>query len=116
MRCIIIDDEKHCISVLKQHIKRLPKVKLVGTADNPLLGIKMIEKEKPDVVFLDVHMNEMSGYEVMKVIGGYTKVVFCSAEPEWEVRSKGPGAVEYLVKPVGFQRFVAALEKVKADH
>ncbi len=113
MRCIIIDDEPAAIRVLTLYIERLQNLELVGTATSPLIGIALVEQEKPDVVFLDVEMDEMNGLDVMKRISEYTAIVLCSAYSEAVVRSYGMSAVDYLTKPIAFKRFELAVQRVK---
>lgn len=115
IRCFIIDDEKAAVTVLKRHIKKLPNLLLIGAETNPLLGIAAIQKEKPDLVFLDIQMNEMSGINVMKIIGPQTKVIFCTAFLEYAVTSYELDAADYLLKPIGFDRFLKAVQKVTAS-
>ena len=112
IRCVIIDDEQPAINVIKKYIDRLPTLQVVGTETNPILGIEIIKKEKPDVVFLDIQMDEMSGIEVMKIIGSTTKVVFCTAFSEFAVTSYDLNAVDYLMKPIEFNRFVKSVQRV----
>lgn len=112
IRCVIIDDEQPAINVLKKYINRLPNLELVGTETNPLLGIEIIKKEKPDVVFLDIQMDEMNGIEVMKILGDTVNVVFCTAYSEFAVTSYELDAVDYLMKPIEFNRFVKAVQRV----
>ena len=113
--CIIIDDEPHCISYLKHHIDRLDNVELLGSTSNPMEGIEMISTHKPDIVFLDIEMNEVSGLDVIKTIEGNTKVVFCTAHPEFAVAGFDLDAADYLLKPVDFDRFVKAIQKATAS-
>lgn len=113
MRCIIIDDEVPAINVLDQYIQQLPDLTLVGVATNPLVGIDLVKKHKVDVVFLDIQMDEMSGLEVMKIIGKETKIVFCTAYSEFAVQSYELNAVDYLMKPIEFNRFVKAVHRVR---
>lgn len=112
MRCIIIDDELSAINVLENYIQQLPNITLVGVATNPLIGIELVKKHKVDVVFLDIHMDEMSGIEVMEIIGKETKIVFCTAYSEFAVQSYDLNAVDYLMKPIEFNRFVKAVQRV----
>jgi DNA-binding LytR/AlgR family response regulator len=112
IRCIIIDDEQPAINVLKKYIDRLPTLELIGTETNPILGIEMVKKEKPDVVFLDIQMDEMNGIEVMKIITNDTLVVFCTAYSEFAVTSYDLDAIDYLMKPIEFNRFVKAVQRV----
>jgi two-component system LytT family response regulator len=112
IRCFIIDDELASIKVLKRYIKRLPHLALLGYETNPMLGIATILREKPDLVFLDIHMEEMNGIDVMKIIGGQTKVVFCTAYSEYAVKSYELAAIDYLMKPIEFDRFLKAVQRV----
>jgi two-component system, LytTR family, response regulator len=112
IKCVIIDDEQPAINVLKKYISRLPNLKLVGTETNPLLGIEIIKTELPDVVFLDIQMDEMNGIEVMKIIGDNTKVIFCTAYSEFAVTSYELDALDYLMKPIDFNRFVKSVQRV----
>lgn len=112
IKCVIIDDEQPAIKVLEIYISRIPGLQVVGTATNPLKGLQIIKEQHPDVVFLDIQMEEMSGLEVMKIINTTTKVVFCTAFPEFAVDSYDLEAVDYLMKPIKFERFVKAVQKV----
>ena len=112
IRCVIIDDEKPAINVLKKYIERLPNLQLVGEATNPLKGLEIIKNEKPNVVFLDIQMDEMNGIDVMKLLPENTLVVFCTAYSEFATTSYDLWAVDYLMKPIEFTRFVKAVQRV----
>lgn len=112
IQCVIIDDEQAAINILKKYIDRLPALELIGTETNPLNGIEIIKKEKPDVVFLDIQMDEMNGIEVMKILGNSVNVVFCTAYSEFAVTSYELDAIDYLMKPIEFNRFVKAVQRV----
>jgi DNA-binding LytR/AlgR family response regulator len=112
IRCVIIDDERQAINVIKKHVGRLPNIEVVGTETNPLLGIELIKKEHPDVVFLDIQMDEMNGIEIMKLLGKSTCVVICTAYSEFAVTGYELDAVDYLMKPIEFNRFVKAVQRV----
>jgi two-component system, LytTR family, response regulator len=112
IKCLIIDDEQPAINVLKKYISRMPNLRLVGAETNPLLGIEIVKKEQPDVVFLDIQMDEMNGIEVMKIIGSQTKVIFCTAYSEFAVTSYELDALDYLMKPIDFNRFAKSVQRV----
>jgi two-component system, LytTR family, response regulator len=113
IKCLIIDDEQPAIDVLENYVKRIPYLQLVGTATNPIEGIKLAEKSKAELVFLDIQMDEMTGIDVMKIIGLDVKVIFCTAFSEFAITSYDLYAVDYLMKPIPFDRFVKAVRKIK---
>lgn len=112
MRCVIIDDELPAIQVLETYIQQIPGLTIVGTSTNPILGIELIKKQKADVAFLDIQMDEMNGIDVSHVIGSEVKIVFCTAYSEFAVESYELNAVDYLMKPIAFNRFVRAVQRV----
>jgi DNA-binding LytR/AlgR family response regulator len=112
IRCIIIDDEEPAINVLKRFLERLPDMELVAATINPLEGIELVKSLRPDVVFLDIQMQEMDGMEVAKVICELTKIVFCTAYEGYAAQSYEVNAVDYLIKPIEFLRFKIAVQKV----
>ncbi len=114
IKCVIIDDEQPAIHILENYIKRIPFLQIVGTADNPLTGIELIDKQQPDLVFLDIQMDEMNGIDVMKLIDPAIKVIFCTAYSEFAVTSYDLNAVDFLMKPIPFDRFVKAVKKIKS--
>lgn len=111
IRCVIIDDEQYAIDVLQQYIGRLPNLDLVATETNPILGIEIVKKEKPGVVFLDIQMEEMNGLEVARILDD-CNIVFCTAHSEFAVASYDLEAIDYLMKPIDFNRFVKAVQRV----
>lgn len=112
IRCLIIDDEQPAINVLIKYIARLPNLEMLGQTTSPIAGIDMIGEQRPDLVFLDIQMDEMSGIEVMRQIGEEVQVIFCTAYPEFAVDSYELGAVDYLMKPIEFDRFEKAVQRV----
>ncbi len=113
-RCIIIDDEQPAINVIKKYINRMQGLELAGETTSPVKGLEMIGKEHPDLVFVDIQMDEMSGIDLARAITGDTLVVFCTAYSEFAVTSYELRAVDYLMKPVEFSRFEKAVQKVWA--
>lgn len=113
LKCVIIDDEQPAINVLENYISRIPKLQLMGTAINPVMGMELIEKHNADLVFLDVQMDEMNGTEVMKLLNPHVKVIFCTAYSEFAVTSYELNAVDFLMKPIPFERFLKAVKKIE---
>ena len=111
IRCVIIDDEPSAISILEEYVKRIPSLTLVGTSTNPLEGIEIVNKENASLVFLDIQMDEMNGIEVMQILPKNVQIIFCTAFSEFAVKSYELEAVDYLMKPVPFNRFVRAIQR-----
>lgn len=115
IKCVIIDDEQPAINVIQNYVKRIDNLELVGTATNPLSGIELVRKHRADVVFLDIQMDEMTGIEVMNVLDSSVQVIFCTAFSEFAVESYELNAVDYLVKPIAFNRFAKAVKRIKGN-
>ena len=113
IKCIIIDDEQHAIDVLEHYILKQHDLQLVGTFTNPLEGLKSVKKLQADLVFLDIQMDEMSGLEIASLLQDNVKIIFSTAFPQYAVEGFELDAVDYLVKPVSFERFYKAIEKVR---
>lgn len=111
MNCIIIDDEIHAIELLKTYVSRVPFLKLVYATQNPIEGLTYINTHKPDLVFLDIHMDELSGPEVVKLIKSPSKVIFTTAYDTHAVEAYNDGVIDYLLKPISFERFMRATQK-----
>jgi len=112
MKCVVIDDEQPAINVLEKYIQQMPNLQLVGTATNPLVGIEMVNQHKADLVFLDIQMDEMNGIDVMQILGERVHVILCTAYSEFAAISYDLDAVDYLLKPFAFSRFVKAVNRI----
>lgn len=112
IKCFILDDEQPSIDIVKGYIQKIPALELIGTSLNPIEGVELIRATKPDVVFLDIQMDEMNGIEVKQIIDPGIKVVFCTAYSEFAVTSYDLDAVDYLIKPIAFSRFVRAVQRI----
>ena len=115
IKCYIIDDEQPAIKIIENYLNKFPTLELVGTSTNPLLGIEEIKKNKVELVFLDIHMDEMNGIEVVEHIDSKTKVIFCTAYSEFAVKSYELNAVDYLMKPIAFERFEKAIQRLTGN-
>lgn len=115
IKCIVIDDEQPAIDIMKYHIGKISELELIGTFQNPIEGLKHIKSQKPDVVFLDIQMSEMTGLDVMNIVGDDVKIILCTAFSEYAVEGFNNNAVDYLLKPVSFERFDKAVKKIIID-
>lgn len=113
---LIIDDEEHCREALQQLIADyFPEVHLTEICSNPQDGIAAIKKHNPDLVFLDVEMPGMTGFELLQQLPEITfALIFSTAYDKYAVRAFKASALDFLLKPVGKEDLTEALSKVRA--
>lgn len=113
MKCIIIDDEPLAINLLESYVSKIEDLELIGAFNNPLDALKLLRESSVDLLFLDIQMPEITGVEFKKIINPDIKVIFTTAYSEYALESYDLNAVDYLLKPITFQRFLQAIEKVQ---
>lgn len=109
---IIIDDEKAAIKVLTDYVQKMPFLKLDYSTTKPKEAIQFIQQHEVDLVFLDVQMPEISGLEVMKLIGSKSKFILTTGYEEYALQGYEYNIVDYLLKPISFERFLKAANKL----
>ncbi|GAB3985336.1 LytTR family DNA-binding domain-containing protein [Spirosoma daeguense] len=116
LRCFIIDDELPAQEVLEKFIHRVPFLELVGKSSNAVDALFAIQELRPDLIFLDVEMPEMTGLEFLSVLTPpRPQVIMVTASPQYAVEGFEFDVVDYLLKPVAFDRFLRALNRVTRD-
>lgn len=116
MKAIIIDDERLARQELRHLLKQHSEtIEIVEEASNGIEGIKAIKKHSPDIVFLDIQMPEMDGFEMLKQLEEIPKVIFISAYDDYAIDAFKVNALDYLLKPVDPAQLAATLEKIKKD-
>ncbi len=113
---MIIDDEQHSINLLEEFIKDITDLKLVLSTTNVLEAISFIQNEMPDIIFLDINMPKVSGFEFLKLIKSTDHspyVILITAYSEYAVQGFDLDVFDYLVKPVPFERFLKSIQKVQ---
>ena len=113
VRAIIIEDEELARQILREMLKPHPEVEIVGECANGFDAVKMVPELKPDLLFLDVQMPKLDGFEVLELIGNERAVIFVTAYDQHALRAFEVHAVDYLLKPFSAERFEAALERAK---
>ena len=115
IRSIIIDDEQHCIKSLQSDLqKNCPMVEVADTCFSAKDGIMSIKKNNPDLVFLDVEMPWMNGFEMLEVLGEMNfSIIFTTAHDEFAARAFRISAIDYLLKPIDANDLKAAVQKVE---
>ena len=113
IRAVIVDDEELARQVLREFLSHHPEVELIAECANGFEAVKTVAEQKPDLVFLDIQMPKLDGFEVLELIGRDTTVIFVTAHDNYAIRAFEVHAVDYLLKPVAVARFDAALARAK---
>jgi two-component system, LytTR family, response regulator len=118
MRAVIADDEELARGILREYLARVesgnePRIEIVAECTNGFEAVKACAEWKPDVLFLDIQMPKLDGFEVLELIEPEVAVVFVTAFDQYAMRAFDAAAVDYLLKPFGMERFKTALEKVR---
>jgi DNA-binding LytR/AlgR family response regulator len=114
MNCLVVDDEPLARELLEGYISEMPDLRLISTCSNALEAIAVLEKETVDVLFLDINMPRLSGLEMLRTLSVKPAVVLTTAYPEYAVEGFNLDVADYLLKPFSFERFLKAVNKVKA--
>lgn len=113
MRCIIIDDEPNAIDVLKRYVEETPFLQLGQTFRNPVKAMAYLQENNTDLIFLDINMPNLSGIQFAGALAEKPMIIFTTAYSEHAVQSYELNAIDYLVKPIEFDRFIKAVNKAK---
>jgi two-component system LytT family response regulator len=113
IRAIIVDDEELARHVLHELIAAHPDIEIVAECANGFEAVKAVTELKPDLLFLDIQMPKLDGFEVLELIGTDLAIVFCTAYDQYALRAFEVHAVDYLLKPFGAERFEAALTRAR---
>lgn len=115
LRTLIVDDEPIARQVLREELEILPAIEVVGEAGDGLQALQMISETAPDLVFLDLQMPQMSGFEVVRQMEGRSLpvVVFVTAYDQYAIQAFDAGAVDYLLKPVRQARLIQTIGRVR---
>ncbi|OFX88092.1 MAG: hypothetical protein A2W99_10910 [Bacteroidetes bacterium GWF2_33_16] len=111
MNCIAIDDEPRALDVIKNYASKVPFMTLKETFTNSLKAIEYLQKNKIDLIFLDIEMPNLSGLDFLRTLEAQPMVVFTTAYSEYAVDSFEFNVVDYLLKPIDFNRFVKSVNK-----
>lgn len=113
IRTIIVDDEDLARQVIREMLKTHPEIEVVGECANGFDAVKAVAELKPDLMFLDVQMPKLDGFEVLELIGSEVAVIFATAYDEHAIRAFEVHAVDYLLKPFRAERLSDALQRAK---
>ena len=112
LKCLIVDDEILAQDVVEKYVASIPTLNLVGKCDNAIEAISFLHNNPVDILFLDLNMPELSGLDMLKTLANPPKVILTTAYTEYALESYEYGVVDYLLKPIKFERFIKAINKV----
>lgn len=112
IQCMIVDDERHAIEVLQMHISKVPLLEIKKATTDPIEAFQYLQQHTVDLIFLDIQMPELNGIQFLKLLNGRTKVILTTAYREHALDGYEFDVVDYLLKPVLFDRFLKAIQKV----
>ena len=112
IKCIIIDDEPLAIKIIENYLVEFDNFELVSTFTNPLKALAILEENDIDVIFLDINMSKMNGLEFIRSLESRPNIVITTAYREYAVDSFTLDVLDYLVKPIPFNRFLKSINKI----
>ncbi len=112
LKCLVVEDEPIAAGILADYIGMVPFLTLGGTFHDPLEALAWLQKNKADVLFLDLNLPRLNGQDFLKSLGGKHQVIVTTAYHQYALDSYAWGVVDYLLKPIDFPRFVGAVNKL----
>jgi two-component system, LytTR family, response regulator len=116
IRAIVIDDEPLALRVIEAHAKKLENLELVRTTTNAVEGLLEAQSGNIDLVFLDIQMPSLTGIQFMQILQGKCKIILTTAYTQYALESYEHNVVDYLLKPISFDRFQKAVDKVALEN
>jgi two-component system LytT family response regulator len=111
IKAVIIDDEPLAREIVKEYLQSFPQVQLMQECGDGFEGLKAIQQQQPDIIFLDVQMPKINGFEMLELVEELPAVIFTTAFEEHAIRAFEVNAVDYLLKPFSKERFDKAVQK-----
>lgn len=113
LSCIIVDDEPLAVKMLESFVAKTPELQFIGSYSDSIEAINVIKEKKPQLLFLDIQMPDLNGIELAHMLPKGTKVIFTTAFKEYAFESYEVNALDYLLKPIRYNKFVSAVDKAK---
>jgi two-component system LytT family response regulator len=113
LSCIIVDDEELARGVIREYLAQYPDIEILTECANGFEAVKAANELRPDLIFLDIQMPKLNGFEVLELIGSVDGVIFATAYDEYALQAFEVHAVDYLLKPFSAERFGEALEHAR---
>ena len=113
LRCIVVDDEPLAVKMIEGFVVKTPGVELVSSFTDPVLALTAIREQKPDLVFLDIQMPDLSGLDLSKMIPDGVRIIFTTAFKQYALDSYEVFALDFLLKPISYRKFLTAIDKAR---
>ncbi len=110
-RCLIVDDEPLAIKLIESHIQKLENIEVIGSCTNAMAALDLLREKKVDLLFLDIQMPQITGIEFLKTLKKAPKVIITTAYREYALEGYELDVIDYLLKPISFDRFLKAVNK-----
>lgn len=114
-KCIIVDDEPPATRILENYIGKVNFLEKIGVFNDSLKALEFLNTQVVDVIFLDIQMPQLTGLQLSKIISKNIKVIFTTAYPDFALEGFELNAVDYLLKPISFERFYQAVSKLNSE-
>jgi DNA-binding LytR/AlgR family response regulator len=111
IRCLAVDDEAYASRIIADHIAKIPFLELVGTTTSAIEALTLVQQGNIDLVFMDIQMPDLTGIQFLKLLSGKCKVILTTAYPEYALEGYEHDVLDYLLKPIAFDRFYKAANK-----
>ncbi|WP_196891806.1 LytR/AlgR family response regulator transcription factor [Aureivirga marina] len=115
LNCIIVDDEPIAREIIQTYLEKFPEIHLVASCNSAMEAFPFLQNNSIDLLFLDIQMPEVTGLSFAKLLKGNTKIIFTTAYREYAVDGFDLQAVDYLLKPISFERFLQAIQKIQKE-
>ena len=113
MTCTIVDDEPLAVKLLESFVAKTPDLQLLGSFTDSVEAINAIKEQAPDLLFLDIQMPDLNGMELAHMVSENTRIIFTTAFKEYAFESYEVSALDFLLKPIRYNKFLAAIEKAR---
>ncbi len=113
LKCMVVDDEPLAVKMLENYISRTAFLELVASFTDPVAALEAIRDRQPQLVFLDIQMPDLNGMELSRMVPSRTRIIFTTAFKQYAFDSYEVSALDFLLKPVRYQKFLEAAEKAR---
>ncbi|WP_299108237.1 LytTR family DNA-binding domain-containing protein [uncultured Tenacibaculum sp.] len=116
IKCLLVDDEPLAIKLLEKHIGKIESLEVVATCNNAIKAFEILNTQQVDLLFLDIKMPNLTGIDFLKTLKNPPKTIFTTAYRDYAIESYDLGVIDYLLKPITFERFFKAVDRFVKDN